>query len=332
MRHEYSDEPQFPQFGEVHIPPSCEREARASLLDSVPGQSYLVAQNLKFSLRTCVEAALKAVSNASAEATKLDHELHAITRKLAWTATTIVRPSDKTELTWHNLALAVLLSAVGVLGMIVSIVVLSDYVLASASDLIRDPISATLFASLPSLGAVALKSFEGRLGPRARWLYNVSVFSLGIASLLIFVGAAALTFAPDTSGLAAILTRGPRSDGLPGILLLLTTLICDATLGASILSGVGHLLSASQKSEEIPNPIHAVLFAEKLRLEELIAKCSRRRADAEDYISRAAAGRELTRHLAELDLCRARELFAQVQTAGQAFAMAVFFSGKEETP
>jgi len=54
-------------------------------------------------------------------------------------------------------------------------------------------------------------------------------------------------------------------------------------------------------------------------------------AEAQDYLTRAAAGRDLTRREAEHDINRARELWAQVQTAALAFAIAIFLSRRKDT-
>lgn len=322
-----------PEFFEIQIPPRSEYDARAALLGPDGGESHLVAQDRKFALLNHIETALQAASCAAAAVAKLERELQSVERKLAWTTPTIMRPSQGAHLSRFNLALAFLLSAAGALGMIVSNVVLSEYVLRSASDLFaNNPSGAVLFATLPCLGAVALKVFEGRLvSPNARWFYGAAVFAVGMASLVVWLGAAAIVFAPDMAGSLALLTQGP-SDRLVGIVLLLTTVVCDVTLGATLLSGVAHQLSEKQNSEAIPNPDYAALFEEKLRLEGLIAHVQRRRAEADDYLSRAAAGREVTRREAEHDLNRARELWMQAQTAALAFAIAIFLSREEDAP
>jgi hypothetical protein len=321
------------EFFEVRIPPRSECDARAALLGPDGGESHLIAQDRKFALLNHVETALQAASSAAATATRLERELHTVERKLVWTAATIMKPSPGADLNRFHLALALLLSAAAAIGMIVSNVVLSEYVLRSASDLFANNRSgAILFATLPCLGAVALKVFEQRLvSPNARWFYGAAVFSVGMASLVVWLGAAAIVFAPDMAGSLAQLTQGP-SDRLVGIVLLLTTVVCDVTLGATLLSGVAHQLSEKKNSEAIPNPDYAALFEEKLRLEGLIAQARRNRAEADDYLSRAAAGREVTRREAEHDLNRARELWTQAQTAALAFAIAIFLSRGEDTP
>jgi hypothetical protein len=332
MKHTANDV-NMPEFLEVHIPPRNEYGACAALLGPDRGESHLIAQDRRFTLKNHVEAALQAASSAAAAAARLERELHTVERKLAWTAATITRPSPEAHLSWLNLALALLLSAAGAVGMIVSNVVLSQYALQSASDVFaNNPTGAVLFATLPCLGAVTLKVFEQRLvSPNARWLYGAAVFAISMASLAVWLAAAAIVFAPNTAGSLALLSQGP-SDRLIGIVLLVTTIVCDVTLGATLLSGVGHLLSERQNSEAIPNPSHAALLKEKLRLEGLIAQLQRRRAKAEDYLSRAAAGREVTRREAEHDLDRARELWTQAQTAALAFAIAMFLSRGEDTP
>jgi len=321
------------EFGTIFIPSRSARDARASLLGPDGGESYLIAQDRKFSLLNHVEAAGHAVSYATAEATRLERQLQRIERNLAWTPAMILTPLQTPKLSRASLALALVFAAFGALGMIVSNVVLSEYVLRSANDLFANNVTgAVLFATLPCLGAVAAKAFEQRLvSADARRYFSMALFAVGMTSLAIWLPAAAMTFAPDVTGSLALLAHG-RNDNLVNMVLVLTTIVCDVTLGASILSGVGHLLASARNSKATANPNYRGYCAEKIRLEALIAKCVRRRAVAEDYLSRAAAGRELTRREAEHDLNRARELWTQAQTAALAFAIAVFLSVEEETP
>ena len=317
-------------FGEIKRPPRRDSEVRAALLGPSNGESYLTSQDSGFSLLNRIEMAAHAASKAVADAAKLERERHALERKLAWTPATVMRPIRGAQLTRLNLVLVLLLSAAGALGMIVSNVVLTGYALQSSDLFSNNRIGAALFATLPSFGAIAAKCFEQRLvSPDARWFYGVAVFALGMTSLVVWLVAAAITFAPDTGGSIALLTQG-RNDGLVNIILLVTTIVCDVTLGASILSGVGHLLSTKQNSESLPNPSYGALLEEKLRLERAITECQRRHAEAQDYLSRAAAGRELTRQEALHDLGRARELWTQVQAAALAFATAIFLSNNED--
>jgi hypothetical protein len=315
---------------EIVIPPSYEVDLRRALIGPDGGESYLGAQAERFSLRNREGAAIRVASETESEAAKLKRELNRVERELEWTPAKITRRTQGALPNGVDLFKIVLLSGAAVVGMIVSNVVLSDYVLASASDFITDRVSAVLFATLPCLGAVAITRFETRLSLNARWLYNVAVFSLGMAALAIWTLTAALTYAPSPGGSLVLLSEG-TGGRVVGIVLLLSTVLCDLMLGASLLSGVGDLLSANEHSEATANPHHAALFAEKLRLEQAISECADKRRDAQDYLNRAAIGRDLTRREAEHDLNCARELFTQGQNAMQAVFIALFLSSGEET-
>jgi hypothetical protein len=321
------------EFGEVLSPPHNEYDARQAVLGPDGGESHIRARDCQFIMLNRVEAAAHAAASAVSQAPRLERELRAVERKLSWTAPTVLRASTRIRRSWFNLLLALLVFAFGALGMVVSNLVLSEYALRSSSGLFQaNRVGAVLFATLPCLGAVALKVFELRLvSANARWLYGAVIFALGITSLGVWLAAAALIFAPETTASAALLSQG-ASDRWIGIILVLTTIVCDVTLGATLLSGVGHLLSERQNSEAIPNPNYAALVKRRRQLEDLVAQLNRKRAMAEDYLSRAAAGRELTRLEAEHEVERARELWMQVQYAALAFAIAIFLSAKEDKP
>jgi hypothetical protein len=316
---------------EVHTPPRDEYGARAALLGPDGGESHIIASDRDFVLRNHVESATHAAAAATRQVAEIERELRSLERRLSWTTQTVLRPSPRSQRSWFSLLLAFLVFCAGALGMVVSNLVLSEYVLRSASDLFaNNREGAVLFATLPCLGAVALKVFELRLiSTNARWFYGTAVFAVGGASLAVWLVSAALVFAPETGASVALLTQGP-SDRWIGVVLVLSTIISDVTLGATLLSGVGHLLSVKSNSEAVMNPHYTALLRRKRHLEESLRRHHRQRAAAEDYLSRAAAGRELTRLQAEHELERARELWTQVQSAALAFAIAVFLSVEED--
>jgi predicted transcriptional regulator len=315
------------EFKDIRIPPRSAADARAAVLNPEGCAGYLAGQEHRFLLLNPVEAALAMASDAKAEAARLGRAVENVGRKLAWTPATIAGPRQPSKIGWRALALGLGLSGVGGTGMVVSNLVLSNYVLASAaSDLFAgNPLHATLFATLPCLGAVALKVFEQQiLGANARWLFGAIAFAVGILSLAVWLAASAMAFAPDMAGVAGFLTEG-RGGNAVGMALLLSTVLCDIALGFTILSGIAALLSPGT-SEAIANPAHAALRQEQLRLERSIARCRRQHATAQDYLARAEAGRALTRHEAEHDLDRARELWVQAKGAVHASAAAHFLS------
>jgi hypothetical protein len=316
-------------FGEIQLPSRSERDARAAVLSAEGCASYVTAQEQKFLLLNPLKAAVLAASDAKAECAGHERSLEVLVRKLAWTPAVVPAPPKASNLTWLNLAVAAVLAAVGVTGLIVSNVVLSHYVLASASDLFaNNPLGAALFATLPCLGAVALKVFQQKLeSANARWFLDVAAFVLGIASLAVWLAASAVAFAPDAGGSAALLAES-RGGNLVGMALLVSTVLCDITLGFTILSGIGQSLSGAARS--VPNPSCAVLRSEKRRLERVIVQCRRRHALAQDYLSRAEAGRAATRHEAERDIDRARELWSQAKGAVHAAAASSFLATEEE--
>jgi hypothetical protein len=306
-----------------------ERDARAAVLSPEGCVSYVIVQEQKFLLLNPLEGAGLAASDAKAECARHEQSLQVLERKLAWTPATIPAPPKAPNLTWPDLAIAAVLAGVGVTGLIVSNVVLSHYVLASASDLFaNNPLGAGLFATLPCLGAVALKVFQQKLeSANARWFLDIAAFVLGTVSLAVWLAASAVAFAPDTGGSAALLAES-RGGNLVGMALLVSTVLCDITLGFTILSGIGQSLSGPSRS--VPSPAYAILRSEKRRLERVIVQCRRRHASAQDYLNRAEVGRAATRHEAERDIDRARELWSQAKGAVQASATATFLSTEGE--
>jgi hypothetical protein len=305
-------------------------EARPACVCPDGGESLIPTRIAGFTALNHEKAAICAASIAEAALLKLERELHSIERKLAWTAVTVGRPLPNAHLNWTTFGLVIFLTGAAGLGFFVSNVVLSQYVLRSSSDLFsNDQIGAVLFATLPWLCAVGIKLFEQRIaGANARWLYSTVVFTIGVVALMLWLVSAAILFSPDVA-VTNLLSESPNNRWL-GIALVLSTVICDITWGATILSGVGHLMAKKKCSETVPNPEYAELLSRRARIEKTIAKSQQRRAEAEDYLSRAAAGRELIRRQAEHDLERARELWSQFQSTAQAVAIAMFLSVEED--
>lgn len=320
MHAPFSDHGRSGRLGDIHIPARCESELRAALVGPDGGETYLAAQDRKFTLHNRVErAAQDAVANAE-HVRNLERDVRAVERKLGWVSASFKVPRRTRALNWGALAPAFGLAAVGLIGMIVSTSILMEYVLKSASELFAgNAVGAALFATLPSsLGAVAFKVFEQRLlSARARWWYAAVIFGGGALSLGVWVAATAIHFAPNTGGIAAALVS-ERSDNGTGVILLLATVICDLSFGYTALAGVGYLLAARHESQAVPNPEYLALTREKRRLKRAIGACRRRQDAAEEYLSLAAAGRELTRNQAEADLACARELWAQEQKSAVA--------------
>lgn len=316
---------------EVRLPPRNEHEARAALLGPDGGESYIEAQDRRFILLNNLTAAAEVSAEAALESSKCERELAVVERKLAWTAASITKPARRERLARGTIAFAVLLSAAGAIGMFVSVIVLSEYALHSASDLFanNNVVGAVLFSSLPCIGAVALKVFEQKLvSPDARWFYAVALFSTGATALVVWLVSAAIALAPHSGGSLSLITESQGGQVI-GIVLLLSTVLCDVCLGYTILSGIGQLLAPTDSCELRPNPAFEALGEEKLRLKSRLADCELRRIKADDYLARCEAGRQLTRHDAQNDLNRATELFTQVQVVALGLAMAIFLKSPE---
>jgi hypothetical protein len=318
-------------FGEIRRPRRRTYDARAGLLAPDGGEGYVRAQDAAYCAENNMESAAQFAALSASDISQLNRELSVVERKLAWTPPTITTPKQGVSLSGSTRAAAVVLCAAAATCMAVGNVVLSDYALNSSNDVMGNSrLTAFLVACMPAMGAIALKVWEQRLvSPDARWFYGLGVFAVGICSLVVWLVAAGLAFGPDTGGALSLVTSDGNSR-LVGMVLVVTTVLCDMTLGCTLLSGVGYLLSASYACETIPNPTFEALMSEKSRLTQCIDEAQQRRIKAEDYLSRAAAGRELTRREAEADLNRARELWTQAQTAALAFAIAVFLSVEEE--
>src|ERR1051325_9368056 len=160
------------RLARIHVPCRDQREARAAILCPDGGESYIAAQDRKFTMENHVEAVKQSVSVAQARTEKLERELSLVERKLVWTPEFVSKPSETARVSRTRLLGALVLAAVTVVGMGVSVTVLSEYALRSASSLFADNnvVTAVLFATLPCLAAVSLKVFEQKLvNPDARW-------------------------------------------------------------------------------------------------------------------------------------------------------------------
>src|ERR1044072_5937205 len=185
------------EFSKLLIPLGSPYDARAAVLGPDGGDSYIVAQDRRFLLDNRVDLAERADETLAKEVSSVGHDLQKVCKDLKW-APVSVAAQGHTPVSWVNATLAIVLSIVCVIGMAVSNVVLSAYVLESAAPLFaNNPIGASLFATLPSFGAVALKIFEGKLtSATVRWFYGASLFAVGVASLATWMIATAITFAP----------------------------------------------------------------------------------------------------------------------------------------
>jgi len=218
-------------------------------------------------------------------------------------------------------------------GMGASVFILSDYALNSSNDVLgNSKITAIAFAALPSISAIAMKEFQQKLtNPNVRWYCEVAILGVGLCSLFVWLGAAALCFAPS-AGVAASLLASDSSANLSGIVLVITTVICDVAVGCTLLSGAERVLAANEASGETSNPSYLALLRERRDIRRQIEAVQDRAAAAQEYLSSVAAARELTRKNAEADVLRVRELWAETQNAARAYATAVFQSRKEDEP
>lgn len=316
-------------FLPIQLPRRGDCDAREAVFGPDGGESHIAAQDLRFALLNEVERAVRVADRAASRIRELESERRSVEQRLAWTPADKVVDSSTGRVDWSSILLAALLAAASVLGMGISIFVLSLWVLRSASELFaNDVLGATLLATMPALGAVSLKCFELRLeSVKARWLYGTIVFAVGMISLLIWLVVVAVNFAPKTGGLIAALTE-ISNDPPTGIILLLTTGICDLSFGASFLSAIGLLLSGSCRSETTANPAHAVLVEEKQRLERSIWEWEGLHGRAKGYLNDFQTGRALTRLEATSTVVRARETYVLIHTAAQVVADAVFLSRK----
>lgn len=315
------------EWGVIHLPDSDERGARSAQVEPGGDAKYLEAQAHKFDARNSIHAASAAAVVERKRSGNLNRQLRRTKRRLARTRGTLTtaKLDRKARVRWYHVAAAIVLATIALLGATVSNVVLSEYVLKSASDLFaNNPTGAGLFATLPFMGAVALKVFErGLISDASQRRYAAIFFIIGILCLCVWIGAAAIAFAPEISASNAWLSSSGTNNTI-SIVLVMTTIICDVTLGFVILSGAEQLLSGRRIVTTLDNPRHAHLISEKGRLETALDESSRRQRDAEDYLVRAEAGRVATREQSEQDLARARELWIQVQTAALSFAIGQF--------
>jgi hypothetical protein len=320
------------EFAKIVPVPPDQAGANAAIVGADGGESHVQAKILRFGISNCVERAQLVASNAVARIAELEEEQAVTKGRLERTSIAVLAPGHTPRLSRAALLATIGLSAIVVLGAAASVTMLSTYVLESASpQFANKPWAAVLFSTLPIFCAVALKLQEGRLSsPTVQWRFNAVVFAIAMMSLMVFLVAAAITYAPDTRSTADVLTGPPRGN-LGPVVMLLATLVAETAVSASIMAGIAEIIAKGRDGPTVLNPEHCLLMREKLRLERRIAVQQDRRDHAVGYLRQAADGRELTRLEAERELSRARELWTQKQTEAQTREIAKFLATDEET-
>jgi len=322
----------FSLFDDIYKPERSERDIRSCLVLPEGRERYAVSQDRKVTVLNHSEAARQVAALAKSEIQKLESEVANVERQLRSTPDLITRSVEGERIGTAKLSLVILLSVVALLCMSVSISVMTEYALQSASSLFARPYTALLYSTLPSFLSVAIKLYETNIvSPYARWAYATGWFTLALCGAAAWLTCSAISLAPDLGvPLAAVADApNPRIVGMVGIGSVVLT---ELGVGYTILSGVGRLLVPKHGCESIANPAFEALVSRGEGLKSKIAESQYLRIRAEDYLVRLAAVRDVTRSEADFDLARAEELFMQAQTAGLAFGLAIFFKfGEDES-
>src|SRR5947209_2166390 len=133
INHLVGDRISVSELGDIHIPETNEKAARGAVLQPGGDELYIEAQQHRFEAKNHVKAAAAALS---AETERLrDHEngLASVNRELRWTSPSLkLRAIDpRARVRWFHVAGATLLALVALGAVVVSNVVLSNYVLNS---------------------------------------------------------------------------------------------------------------------------------------------------------------------------------------------------------
>jgi hypothetical protein len=330
MTRHLDGDPIFFMEYDIWIPDTNEKAVKGAVLRPGGDEQYIQSQLHRYEVKNRVKAAAAAATAETARLREFENEIAGVNRKLRWIGPSLAVKTVEAgaRVRWFHVAGATMLALVALGAVVVSNVVLSTYVLSSSSDwFANNHLAATLYASMPFLGALAVKIFEQRLrSDQARQWYGRIFYAVGITSLCIWIAATAVAFAPEIKESTILLPASYEVTGALSTLIVATTIVCDVTFGFLVLSGAGQLLSVRRSMRTVSNPSHGSLLKRKARLEAKVEECRRNLCVVEDYLARAAAGRALTRELAEFDLNRVRELWVQAQSMAIASAIGCFLN------
>lgn len=316
-------------FGEVRKPRRSVEAARIAQLSPEGADHFLDGQDREVQALNRVALVGRVAEDRAKQLTALRRHDANLAKQLGWTPRSLTKRRTD-PVSRPSIFLAAVLAAIAVASMAVGNAVLTGYVVESSSPLFaNNRTHATLFSLLPAIAAVALQQYESCLSSaKVRHYLSHAVAVAGAIGLCIWLWCTAVTFRPSAGGALDLLASDETHPWAP-IALVLSTITSEVCFGSIILKRISHLLSA-ETLEAVPNPEFIALTREKARLERQLACVAREQMHAEDYLSRAAAMREVTRLEALHELEKARELWLQAQTAALSFAIAMFLSSSPE--
>lgn len=319
----------FSLFDEIYRPERSERDIRSSLAFDHGRERYVVSRDRLVTALNHGEAARQLAALAKSEIQSLESEVANFDRQLRSTPALTTRFVEGERIGGAKLSLVILLSVIALLCMSVSISVMTEYALQSASSLFSRPYTALLYSTLPSFLSVAIKLYETNIvSPYARWAYATSWFTLALGGAAAWLICSAISLAPDL-GVPLAVVADATNPKIVGMLGIGSVVVTELGVGYTILSGVSRLLAPKHGCESLANPVFEALARRRADLKSKVVDCQHLRIRAEDYLARLAAAREVICSEAHFDLARAEELFMHAQTAGLAFGLAVFFKVPE---
>jgi hypothetical protein len=311
--------------GPVHEPPRSERDIRPAM-DTPGGRDrYIRDQDEQTSRLNHGHAAMRFAELARSDIAALARRRAVVESELTYTPLTILKAPPNTRIGVVELLLVLLLIIIFVACGMVSVTTLSGYALRSASPLFAESNVATaiLFSTLPTFLSIALKLYKDEIASlRARRLYGLVWFILGISAFAVWLVSSAVALTPDVSLSAALLADGQKY--APAIMLG-STVLAELGIGYTVLAGLGSFLTPKRQCEECANPAYAILEKERDQLAAAIEERQDQLVLVEDYLDRLAAARVVVRGQAENDLARVEELFKQAQLTGLALGITSFF-------
>jgi hypothetical protein len=293
---------------ELREPPANVRDEIGALQDENGGDAHPEFRRKLFNSINTVAEAHEATLYLAKELRYLNRVWLVLTLQLLMTAKTrknAVQPA-KHDFRWYYLIGAVFFGIAALGGNVVSVVVTSDYILASAQVLFAgDRFGAICFSLMPFFVSCGIKAWERQIeSERLRKWLAVLLFDLGVVVFAAWAVCAAFAFAPDLNT-APISLTGSNHPNL-AVALLLSTLIGDVVWSYINLSGAERVLFGKRVTRHIRNRRYLRLSARREEINLSIARKAASLARVRGYLARAASMSEVIAQRAKNDVGRAQ--------------------------
>jgi hypothetical protein len=295
-------------FTELREPPANVRDQIGALQDENGGDDHPEFRRKLFQSINTVAEAQEAESCIAKELRYLNRVWLVLTLQLLLTTETrkIVVQSAQRKFRWYYPIGAAFFGIAALAGNVVSVVVTSDYILASAQVLFAgDRFGAICFSLMPFFVSCGVKAWERQIeSERLRKWLAVLLFDLGVVVFAAWAVCAAFAFAPDLNT-APISLTGSGHPNL-AVALLLSTVIGDVVWSYINLSGAERVLFGKRVTRHIRNRRHLRLTARREEINLSIAKKSASLTRVRGYLARAASMSEVVAQRAKNDVGRAQ--------------------------